>query len=147
MFEYEVPQDRMDPEFKAQWLSELRSGQFVQIRSKLRDFNNGRCCLGIACDVAVAQGLGQWTGMSWDEARDEYVYSTEHSLESFEWSETKNHDSSLLPDDLAQAIGVITPDPILPFRCRAGYQVTLSTLNDELRMTLDQIADLIDFFF
>jgi len=34
------------------WIEELRSGRWTQIHFELRDSCNGRCCLGVACDVA-----------------------------------------------------------------------------------------------
>lgn len=42
------------------WLAELRSGKWTQVRSALRDDGNGRCCLGVACDVV---------GCEWDGTR------------------------------------------------------------------------------
>lgn len=38
------------------WTAALRSGEYQQIKRQLRS-PNGFCCLGVACDVAVKNGL------------------------------------------------------------------------------------------
>ena len=54
-------QHKLKPEFKAAWLAALRSGEYSQTKFGLRN-NEGFCCLGVACDVALKIGLvdGQW---------------------------------------------------------------------------------------
>ena len=42
----------LEPKFKEKWLDLLRSDIYKQIRSRLGDGTNGRCCLGVAADVA-----------------------------------------------------------------------------------------------
>ena len=42
---------KLDPEFKAQWLAALRSGEYKQGRCALRSIRDEYCCLGVACDV------------------------------------------------------------------------------------------------
>lgn len=41
----------MTPEFKAEWLSDLRSGKYPKTRNHLKD-EVGYCCLGVACETA-----------------------------------------------------------------------------------------------
>jgi len=43
--------------FKDAWISELRSGEWTQIKGQLGNATTGRCCLGVASDVAMKQGL------------------------------------------------------------------------------------------
>jgi len=40
------------------WADALVSKKYKQIKNQLRDEDNGRCCLGVACDVS---GLSEWT--------------------------------------------------------------------------------------
>ena len=41
----------MNPVVKERWIRDLRSRRYKQIRSKLRDYGNGRCCLVVLCDA------------------------------------------------------------------------------------------------
>lgn len=47
----------MNPDIKAQWLTALRSGQYVQGRGMLRqtsaDGQVQHCCLGVLCDLYI----------------------------------------------------------------------------------------------
>jgi hypothetical protein len=45
------------PEVKAEWLKELRSGNYAQGSGYLRLSNGEFCCLGILCEIAVKQGV------------------------------------------------------------------------------------------
>lgn len=40
-------------EFKRRWVEALLSGKYTKIKKRLRNSKNGRCCLGVACDVAI----------------------------------------------------------------------------------------------
>jgi len=45
---------KLDPEFKAKWVTALRSGKYEQGRSKLAHKEDGYityCCLGVACII------------------------------------------------------------------------------------------------
>ena len=42
----------LEPKFKEKWLDLLRSDIYKQIQGRLGDGTNGRCCLGVAADVA-----------------------------------------------------------------------------------------------
>jgi hypothetical protein len=41
-------------------VNKLRNGEFTQISCSLRDFENGRCCLGVACEVYKEEIGGEW---------------------------------------------------------------------------------------
>lgn len=48
----------MKPEIKQKWLEALRSGKFEQARENLYvPAVNGYCCLGVLCEVAIAEGV------------------------------------------------------------------------------------------
>lgn len=44
---------KLDPEFKAKWTAALRSGEYKQGRSCLRNDDYEYCCLGVACHLAI----------------------------------------------------------------------------------------------
>jgi hypothetical protein len=46
----------MDPEIKAKWIAALRSGDYSQTESYLRNYH-GFCCLGVLCDLIEPE---QW---------------------------------------------------------------------------------------
>lgn len=49
----------LKPEIKEAWLAALRSGEYKQGTSALK--NGGKfCCLGVLCDLHSKAGLGKW---------------------------------------------------------------------------------------
>lgn len=54
---------KMNEAVKAQWVAALRSGEYKQVRGRLRTSDNAFCCLGVLCnlhaqahpDIAAAQ--------------------------------------------------------------------------------------------
>ncbi len=52
----------MSPEFKAQWVAALRSGEYTQgynhLRAKDPQGGYSYCCLGVACDLSKS---GSWS--------------------------------------------------------------------------------------
>jgi hypothetical protein len=54
---------KIDPEFKAEWVAALRSGRYAQGQGCLRTVDNTFCCLGVACDL-IDPGI--WTKFSTD---------------------------------------------------------------------------------
>lgn len=49
----------MKPDIKAKWVEALRSGKYKQSQSVLRGAS-GFCCLGVLCDLAASEGVGEW---------------------------------------------------------------------------------------
>jgi hypothetical protein len=47
----------MNPSIAQRWVQALRSGDFEQGRGKLNDGMGGFCCLGVLCEIAVADGV------------------------------------------------------------------------------------------
>lgn len=52
----------MNPEIKAKWINALRSGDYAQARSALARLDNragteSYCCLGVVCEIGVADGV------------------------------------------------------------------------------------------
>lgn len=52
---------KLKPEFKAQWLTALRSGNYDQTRGALHNYH-GYCCLGVACQVYKGEGVWKSLG-------------------------------------------------------------------------------------
>lgn len=55
-----MPNLKLRPEIKAAWLEALRSGDYQQTKSILRGHDNTFCCLGVLCDLAAKDGMGEW---------------------------------------------------------------------------------------
>ena len=47
----------MDKKLKSAWVKDLRSDRRNQTQKRLRNNDNGRCCLGVLCEVSK---LGMW---------------------------------------------------------------------------------------
>jgi hypothetical protein len=65
-------------DFQAAWVTRLESGTVPQVTSKLRgaraDGADGRCCLGVLCDLAEAAGVGRWEYKSTSDGGDRWVF-------------------------------------------------------------------------
>lgn len=57
----------MNPHWKAIWVATLRSGNFVQGRTCLRNRDNECCCLGVLCDIIDPKG---WRGPEFEYPRE-----------------------------------------------------------------------------
>ncbi len=104
----------MDALIKNKWIEALKSGEYKQGTGRLRKTDNRYCCLGVLCDV-YAKTLNK----EWRKANDFYF--------SFDGSY-----SSLSPTvEKWAGINVVK-------------QSELIHLNDDERLTFDQIADHIE---
>lgn len=135
----------MNQEFKAAWLAALRSGEFEQTRGMLGAAgSNARCCLGVACDVAIAMnapGVSKW------ERDDELLYGDENEGFSASLLPLQVQEFAGIPDD-NPSVTVKSEKDIEEFELRhplldGPVTATLSALNDR-GMPFDRIADLIE---
>jgi hypothetical protein len=105
------------------WVKALRSGEYRQGAEALArvepDGVLSYCCLGVACEAAIKDGL---------ELRS---YVSESGQKSFDGC------LSYLPVLVQEWLGVDDPNPWLG-ECRAA------PMNDNLRWNFDQIADAIE---
>jgi hypothetical protein len=124
----------MNPEIKAQWVSDLRSGKYEQGKGALN--RDGKlCCLGVLCEQAASKGVITRQAVGIDVCYGEYA------------------EGSVLPDMLVEwaglpLSGVHPNNPSVTLH--AGLEVSLAELNDgenHGEYTFDQIADLIDAHF
>jgi len=54
------------------WVAALRSGKYEQAKGRLRSPGNHFCCLGVACELAVAAGV--IPAAEWSPDREEWTY-------------------------------------------------------------------------
>lgn len=105
---------------RKEWAKDLRSGEYQQITGQLREGDNGRCCLGVACDTYKRlTGKGEWDDNTFVASEDSYC-------------------SAELPSIVMEFFGFYKSDPDLAY----GRQAT--TLNDQLERTFEEIADLVE---
>ena len=129
----------MDQEFKARWVAALRSGEYEQGQGQLvADFGDGQkvfCCLGVACELAVEDGLARRV-ITRDGYHDGYVDGG------------GNEDKGAIPATLAIQLG-LTPSGSFSRSVYAGGRdhYGLDTLNDTAGWTFAQIADYIETNF
>lgn len=58
---------------RAKWCEALRSDRFEQAYGRLRDSGNGRCCLGVACEVLGAIWTRDGIAIYGDDSDDAYL--------------------------------------------------------------------------
>lgn len=120
----------MNTDIKNQWVTALRSGEFIQGRQRLRSdtisddgiCTSSFCCLGVLCELydrAHPENIG------YDRGRGYFLHIASIPDEVREWSE------------LTDTLGVFYPE---------GNMTSLSALNDT-GSTFEEIADLIDQHF
>lgn len=115
------------------WVAALRSGEFQQGQFRLRQTRGDvtqLCCLGVLCELAVADGvLTSETLGALDGARLT-VYGDRHAV-------------TTLPVEVIRWAGLGHRDPVI-----AGFPLTLlndgADDDDVRRHTFDEIADLIE---
>jgi len=141
--EYIVPEEfvTMKPEVKAEWVADLRSGNFSQTRGVLcNPIKGGHCCLGVLSEQAVRKGVATKE----DDVTD--------GVSGFRIEANGDLALTQLSTGLAEWAGIIpaygsrTTQSILPFFDREVRRVYLDNLNDD-GMPFSQIADLIDFWY
>jgi hypothetical protein len=122
----------MNPEIKAKWVAALRSGEYKQGRSKLRDEHDNYCCLGVLCDLAAKHGVGMWKLT--DQA--DYTFNVGRDLSA-----------TSLPKAVREWAGTNTNhgDVVLPQTSRTCTAITCIGLNDT-GATFPLIADLIETY-
>jgi hypothetical protein len=116
---------KLNPDFKAKWVAALRSGDYAQAREQLiadYEMPDGRqalCCLGVGCVVSGIPALNLYG----------YALPALLHVRSW-WQEYDDGDE----DESAR-------DPIVMVN---GDYYTLADLNDRLRLTFEEIADIIE---
>lgn len=118
----------MNLEIKKMWVEALRSGEFRQGWSVLRDPAGGFCCLGVLCELHRQQtGAGIW------------VDSTRAYLTG------ENESVAKLTDEVALWAGLDSNNPQIHLDGSDHHLITLNDGSHEVRpRTFTEIADIIE---
>lgn len=124
----------MNPERKAEWLTALRSGEYEQGAGYLNR-NSKFCCLGVATDLAVKAGLGAW----------QMGINTEFGVHDFIPADGTHErgECGLLPREVARWLGIESTNPAVEVGDFRALR-RLTVLNDEHKLSFDEIAELIE---
>ncbi len=123
---------KWNPEAKAKVVAALRSGDYKQTTGCLHDIG-GYCCLGVASDVYLKE-----RGLEWVKHSD--PLSTLQGI---------NSEYACLPSEVEDWLGADECNPHLyvkdvPTDDYAEGEFSMSACNDDLKLTFNQIADLIE---
>lgn len=100
----------MNKRVKKLWIADLRSGEIEQAQHRLRDSDDGRCCLGVLCDVFKREtGKGAWR----HDKDGDWVFAV-----------AGQRDGSTLPEPVWKWAGMSDDNPLLT------KTVTPASLND-----------------
>lgn len=135
----------MFKQVKEAWIANLRSGLFTQIRGKLFDASTGGvCCLGALC-LTLAHQKGSYGPK---EAIEEFGYRNISlkvdtlrlcGLSAAEVG--RIHDSIYVMSDVVNAR---CPKSLPGLENLHPQLVSLSRLNDGVKLTFEEIADIVD---
>ena len=116
----------MNARIKKKWLKALRSGEYVQGRSRLVNKNDEFCCMGVLCDL-YAHEKGDhwviWVDGNWALKGDD------------------EGDFAFLPDCVMKWAEIESGNPLVN---EGKNKATLSYCNDTKRWSFNRIADLIE---
>lgn len=118
------------------WVAALRSGEYTQASGRLHD-SRGYCCLGVACEVAVKNGLDLDVTLPYDDGTEDTVHRSIHHY---------NGEGDVLPLAVQLFYGLNGGDPCIGSDEEFPGLPPLSaaTANDSRKMTFQQIADLVE---
>lgn len=105
----------MKTEIKQRWIQALKSGEYQQTKSCLRD-SNGFCCLGVLTDL----------------------YAKEHNMQ---WQDDNSFEeqTAVLSSCVIEWAGLVYPNPDIFYE---GEESSLAGVNDD-EVPFSEIADLI----
>lgn len=120
------------------WVEALRSGKYQQMKGKLSD-GKCFCCLGVACEVAIENGVKM--NKIVDNSGTEIEYQGQLDSSAGELPEDVSRWLDLVVDD-EDGFLRFSSDPKLPTPEHRNFSAT--TWNDSMEYTFAQIADLIE---
>jgi hypothetical protein len=130
----------MDKEAKKLWVEALRSGEYEQgqgmLCKMLADGTEEYCCLGVLCEVAIAQGVNV------RKADPDFDPGTSFLAASY-GEDCPN--TGTLPIEVQIWARLEEEDPKLGFYSAINYNDGYNSSQDEVRPhTFDEIAELIE---
>jgi hypothetical protein len=117
----------VNKEVKKKWVDALRSGEYAQGRSSLRDHDE-YCCLGVLCELAVKEGV--IAPPTYSDGVWRYVGDQEYYLPRvvMDWAELTEEDPKVDPGEDSEF----------------SEWNTLAQMNDGAQADFDQIAEMIE---
>jgi hypothetical protein len=116
------------PEIKSRWLEALRSGDYKQTTATLRSTDNGYCCLGVLCELALQEGIvRREDGERWST----YIATGDGG----------GYSDCNLPEAVQEWAGIDEADPWLD---GDNTSRMASEWNDNEHKTFAEIADMIE---
>jgi len=126
-------------DIKAQWVKDLRSGEYEQGQGVLRTTASGGrskyCCLGVLCQQAVKAGVipePEFRGVDYFYLNDTYDWDGKVAGESF-------NENTTLPRKVQEWAGLGPKGDVY-----IGGEVSVIQANDSLELSFAKIADLIE---
>lgn len=119
------------------WTQALKSGQYNQTTSRLGVIQDGEasyCCLGIACEVAIANGL--------DIDRNVNLFGVE-GVDEGDGSIVYDNEPSVLPKAVQDWFGFRETNPMIHLP-EDERNMSLAECNDALNMSFEQIAKVVE---
>jgi hypothetical protein len=117
------------------WVDALRSGKYKQGKGFL-NMDGEYCCLGVACELAIANGVKVEVAKDVHRGDDAILYDGLHGYLPgvvAEWLGT-GFSSGFQDGENDVVIGLDAE----------GYEMSATSANDDADMTFDQIADAIE---
>ncbi len=122
----------MNQEVKEKWLVALRSGDYKQSKFKLKDGDNGFCCLGVLSDLYAKE-----KGLEWTESEAVKPFKTVSCI-----SETTPNSDEYLAKEVMEWAGLDKANPNVDV---VDYcENTLAEFNDDCEFDFDRIAEIIE---
>lgn len=134
---------------RQQWVADLRSGKYQQTTGSLRvDLPSPAfCCLGVACDRRVKEDKGSWSEFGFRDFQRLADGSIQESATRLT-SATAKSLGFLATADAANTYNFPTlnagEEHTTPYVLFQGRLASLVHLNDEVKLSFEQIADLIE---
>lgn len=110
------------------WVNYLRTTKKKQTRNALNKKNVGFCCLGIACELAIRNGV---------------KLKKELNSNLYSYNESR----TLLPKEVREWLGLARWDNDPYLTDSSGQSSSASYYNDHYKYSFKKIADLIEYTF
>lgn len=126
---------------REKWLPALRSGEYKQGKSFLRDEHDQFCCLGVACDVIANENLIEGVGWS----NDSGTYGPVHEFGKLDDLYTLR--GGTLPPLVVRFLGITGQGKLarpIPGKNGRGTFSSLAQLNDYGDLDFHELADVIE---
>jgi hypothetical protein len=133
----------MKTEIAKMWAEALRSGNYKQGKNCLRRYKLGvveYCCLGVLCEIYARTQEGQQSDLI---TTAQFSQMLPDSIMGQECEAPYAGASEYLPDVVVNWAGMGSCNPIIPLNEPQTPQ-TLSDINDSLRASFNEIADIIE---